>query len=132
MPSRRDIRPAEIVGLLPHMFLIDVLREPLRFRIRLAGTQVVRRFGQEGTGLMLEEIDLGARTRAIVSVYAATVADRAPTITQEEYHRHDGRYMHYLRLLCPLSSDGRSVDMLFGVMSATTAADLDPPADRAD
>lgn len=122
MPSRRDIRPREILALLPHVFLADILADPLRFRIRLAGTEVVNRFGEELTGKMLDEIDLGDRTASIVDSYAATVADRAPTLTIEEFQRRDGRLMHYRRLLCPLSTDGRKVDMLFGVMATTPLA----------
>ncbi|MEQ8345197.1 MAG: PAS domain-containing protein [Sneathiellaceae bacterium] len=122
MPSRRDIRPREILALLPHVFLADVLTEPLRFRMRLAGTEVVNRFGEELTGRMLEEIDLGDRAMPILASYVATVAERAPQLTMEEYLRRDGRLMHYRRLLCPLSTDERRVDMLFGVMATTPLA----------
>lgn len=119
MPSRRDIRPGEILALLPHVFLVDVLRPPLRFRIRLAGTEIVNRFGEEITGRTLEEIDLAHRGPAIAAIYAAAIADRAPVLSHEEFLRRDGRFMHYRRLVCPLSSDGMLVDMLFGVLATT-------------
>lgn len=92
-----------------------------RFRVRLAGTEVVRRCG-EITGKMLAEIDLDRRGEAIEAVHAAAVAGRAPIVSGEQYVRRDGRYMRYRRLLCPLSPDGRSVDMLFGVLASTRRA----------
>lgn len=32
LPGRQHVDPLEIPSLLPHLFLIDVVREPLRFR----------------------------------------------------------------------------------------------------
>lgn len=119
MPSRRDIRPGEILPLLPHVFLIDVFHPPLRFRVRLAGTEVTSRFGEEVTGRFLDEIDLGGRAEPILADYAAVLAERAPVVSYEEYVRRDGRYMHYRRLLCPLSTDGSEVDMMFAVLATT-------------
>ena len=117
MPSRRDIRPRDIQSLLPHIFLVDVLREPMRFRIRLAGTEVNSRFGEELTGQALEEIDLGTEAPRGLEIYAATVTEREPTLSMADYTRADGRPMRYRRLLCPLSTDGYVIDMLFGVMA---------------
>ncbi|PHZ85037.1 PAS domain-containing protein [Paremcibacter congregatus] len=56
MPSRSDIRPAEIVDLLPKVGLIDVEHAPRRYRLRLLGTEVVLALGQEMTGKYLDEI----------------------------------------------------------------------------
>jgi hypothetical protein len=38
LPSRRDLHPGDIKRLLPTLSLIDVVRDPLDFRVRLAGT----------------------------------------------------------------------------------------------
>ena len=56
MPSRPDICPTEIVDLLPKIILIDVEYEPLRFRFRLVGTDVVTAMGQDATGKYLDEL----------------------------------------------------------------------------
>ena len=41
VPRRRDIDPVELPDLLPNLMLVDVERNPLRFRYRLVGTRVV-------------------------------------------------------------------------------------------
>jgi hypothetical protein len=37
LPSRRDIDPTDIPTLLEHLWLLDVVGEPSRFRFRLRG-----------------------------------------------------------------------------------------------
>ena len=41
-PSRRDIDPVDFHYVLGHVMLIDVLRDPLRFRVRLHGSDMAR------------------------------------------------------------------------------------------
>ena len=119
MPSRRDIDPAAIKDLLPNVFLVEVLHGPPEFRFRLAGTQIRYEMGEEITGKTLDEIDQDGRAGAIFEEYRAAVDRGAPVLFREEYTRHDGKFVHYARLLCPLSDDGRAVSMLFGVLVAT-------------
>lgn len=115
MPARRDIDPSEIVPILPFVVLVDVLDDPIDFRFRLAGTDVVRRYGQELTGRKLREIDVDGKYRQIFDEYELTVTRRRPEIFTEEFTRTDGKFVRYTRLLCPLSADGVAVNMLFGV-----------------
>jgi hypothetical protein len=113
-PSRNDIDPAEIVKLLPYIALADVVRDPLRFRCRLVGTQIVAAYGQELTGVFLDEVDLNAHQHEIIDEYRRVVERCEPVCASREYTRHDGRHIRYERLALPLSSDGETVDMVFG------------------
>src|SRR5947209_13554600 len=54
-PTRKEIDPAEIVSLLPHVFLIEAVGMPLRFRYRLIGTAVVELTGRDLTGHLVDE-----------------------------------------------------------------------------
>ena len=54
--SRAEIDPGEIKSLLPHVGLVDIERAPLRFRYRLAGTEIVKGYGLEVTGRYLDQI----------------------------------------------------------------------------
>jgi hypothetical protein len=113
-PRRADIDPAEIASLMPHVGLVDVHREPMRFRYRLLGTEVVRGLGLELTGRFLDEVPLDDHQCAIAREYTC-VAERAePVCATWEYTRPDGRHVRYERLGLPLMSDGKTVDMLFG------------------
>jgi hypothetical protein len=41
LPGRRHIDPLDVPRLLPHIWLVDVVDEPRRFRVRLLGTALV-------------------------------------------------------------------------------------------
>lgn len=113
-PSRSDIDPSEIKKLLPYIGLADVERNPLRFRYRLIGTEITTAYGHELTGRYLDEADLNAHEREIIEEYQRVVERCEPACATWEYARDDGRHIRYERLALPLSSDGRTVDMLFG------------------
>ena len=48
-PTRADFDPTEIFALMPILHLIDVIKEPLGFRHRLVGTELVERMGRDVT-----------------------------------------------------------------------------------
>src|SRR3546814_12925260 len=56
MPARCDIDPAEILKILPHVFLLDVRQEPLDFRYRLIGTKMDQHMLGHYTGLWMSQI----------------------------------------------------------------------------
>lgn len=113
-PRRADIDPAEIRPLLPFVGLVDVQRNPLRFRYRLTGTAITAGYGRDLTGCYLDEVDLNRHEREIIAEYARVAERGEPVCARWDYTRNDGRHLRYERLALPLSSDGATVDMLFG------------------
>ena len=113
MPARGDLDPVEIPDLLPHLILLDVTHDPLRFRVRLYGTSVVELRGIDLTGRYLYEggvTQIGHHTRPW---NLRTVEDRLPHFTTGDYTDiSDGRTGTYYRLGLPLSGGGEAVDML--------------------
>jgi hypothetical protein len=112
--SRAEIDPGEIKSLLPHVGLVDIERAPLRFRYRLAGTEIIKGYGLEVTGRYLDQMDLNGHERDITAEYVRAAESGEPSCSTFDYVRRDGRHIRYERLVLPLSSDGNSVDMLFG------------------
>lgn len=55
LPNRNQICPTEISGLLSNVSLIDIERDPFRFKFRLAGTRLREVYDREVTGLELSE-----------------------------------------------------------------------------
>src|SRR5258708_34230503 len=51
LPGRQHLNPIEIPDLLPYFFLIDVEKEPLRFRYRVGGTTLETELGHKLTGV---------------------------------------------------------------------------------
>ncbi len=113
-PTRAEIDPAEIKSLLPHVGLVDVEPSPLRFRFRLAGTEIIKGYGEELTGRYLDEVDLDNHEREIIGDYTRAAESGEPSCSMLDYKRKDGHYIRYERMVLPLSSDGKKIDMLIG------------------
>jgi hypothetical protein len=117
MPRRADVDPAEIPRrLLPNLFLTDVVDGGARFRYRLVGTEAVRAIGAEPTGRYVDEINQQPPYRDyVIGLYRRVVAERLPVFSVSRYSRQGdptGGHRATQRLMCPLSSDGTSVDMV--------------------
>jgi hypothetical protein len=102
---------------LSRMWLLDVFREPLRFRCRLVGSEMVRSIDQEVTGRWLDEVhpssvnDPSSRQRfcAVAELGCATWRRGAPRwARQPDFHSVES-------LLLPLAADGRRVDKIIAV-----------------
>ncbi|MBV8492052.1 MAG: PAS domain-containing protein, partial [Alphaproteobacteria bacterium] len=53
LPGRQHIAPEAVPALWSRLWMLDVYRDPLRYRYRLCGTEVVRSLGREMTGQWL-------------------------------------------------------------------------------
>jgi hypothetical protein len=118
-PARRDIDPLELGGLLPHVFLIDVLDGPPYFRFRLSGTGVDDIHGQNLTGKSPRDIKTVEIAAAVETQYRQAVADRRPRCDHVTLLAADQSYWHFERLILPLSDDGTTINMLFCGIYAT-------------
>jgi hypothetical protein len=116
LPGRQHVAPEDLVPLLPRVWLLDVQRNPLRFRYRLAGTEIVRSVGREITGGWLDEVQPQSVSNPIMRDRYRYVAlsgrpswRRGPT-----FWNRDPDHRTVENCLVPLAADGRTVDMIFG------------------
>ncbi len=114
--SRGDIDPAELVFALPHVMLIEVHRDPLRFRHRLVGTAFRGLLGFEATGVWVEEWPIDAQRDAMQKYYAS-VLDQAAISGIRHSIRFDQDHVSLEVLHVPLARNGRDIDMLFTLTS---------------
>jgi hypothetical protein len=116
MPSRGDLDPIiEIPELTPNIWLVDVEHDPLTFRFRLLGNEVVNRYGADFTGKRLDEVDFGDRTEEIRREYEQTATGNKPVYARHQIHVVQAEtYLPYERILLPLSDDGETVNMILG------------------
>lgn len=119
LPRRSDFDPVTVPDLLPDLYLIDI--EPMadgirRYRYRLVGTGNVERFGRDNTGLWLDEAVEEPHLSGFLEIYNR-VADSAEPVCEALTAVHTQRiYLEYQRLLLPLASDGKTPDMLLGLI----------------
>jgi hypothetical protein len=117
MPCRADIRPSEIRGLLPHVFIADIF-EPLCIKFRLVGSAICARWGVNPTGKWLNELDLDGERARVFEQFESVARTGEPRLDIEEFVNDHGRYLHYRRLLLGLSDDGVKPNMLLGIQKA--------------
>lgn len=130
MPSRGDIRPADITRLLPYVSLIDVLDNGRRMRVRLAGTQLREFFGREITGAYLDDLDLGARTSYWDAAFER-LTQGLPAQGILPVHRPRGEFVTRFWVRLPLSGDARHVNMIIGYDAFVFASKLGALTGRA-
>jgi hypothetical protein len=111
-PSRGELWPEDIVNLLPHIMLIDVVEPERRLRYRLIGTELDHLFGTGMTGQYLDETDFNGLRPLVVADYLNVVDAGEPSWTRWKFITGQGRRLEYERIALPLAFDGARVDML--------------------
>lgn len=112
LPGRQHIDPAAIPSLLPNLWLVDVVHDPLRFRMRLIGTRVVAYAGEDNTGCWIDEKWPGYDDRPFRQV----VESRMPSWWRGPSQlRPEKTYVELERIRLPLAGIGTTVDMLLGL-----------------
>jgi hypothetical protein len=116
LPGRRHIDPVEIPKLLPYVFLLDVVDDIRRFRVRLVGTALIETGTPARVGDFMAD-HMPPDTRA------ASLADLENVVQSREpwwfrgpvFLQHQTYVSEVERLVLPLAADGRTVDMLLGM-----------------
>ena len=109
LPGRQHIDPVDIPRLLPNIWLVDVERDPVRFRFRLMGTLVVEYAGEDNTGNWFDQRwpDFDP------SEYAKVVETGEPTWARGRSRwRPERDFYEIERVRLPLARDGETVDMI--------------------
>jgi len=122
--SRADIDPGDFKPILSTMGLIEVHYEPLRFRIRLAGTGWRDTLGFEATGLWLHDWPSAFQKTVLELAWTTSVTERRAGRAR----RHaiiEGVTLQYEAVTIPLAGDDETIDMLLA-MSAPWRADTPP------
>ena len=118
MPARSGIDPIDLKRHLPRLILAEVLYEPLRFRLRIVGTELEDKLGRRMTGSTLTD-----ETPMFFKPYAACATSVRAT---REFLSFDfgggGPPGTFERVLLPLSEDGETVSGILGEAIYTNLA----------
>jgi len=111
MPAPTDIDPLELRFVVGNLTLVDVSHDPLRFRIRLHGTNLAERSGIDMTGKGEDDYPYPEFARFLVTRFTRAVEQQTPLRERADLVL-DGRSRRYEDLVLPLSRDGVRVDRL--------------------
>jgi hypothetical protein len=109
--ARRDIDPLDFSYILGDVVLLDVLREPLRFRYRVVGTALANWRGYDLQGKFVDDHPDPEYRDFVLARYRETVEQRRPTGGVYDLFL-DGKPRRYQCVRVPLSEDGTTVDMI--------------------
>ncbi len=114
LPGRQHFDPLAIPRIMPHVWMLDVARDPYRFRYRLAGTREVQTLGRDPTGEWMDDMhpilktDAARIARYVFAAETGTPTWRRGTVT----FIHDKDHQIVENVVLPLARDGATVDML--------------------
>jgi hypothetical protein len=116
LPGRQHFEPLAVRRLWRWLWMLDVHRDPLRFKYRFIGPEHARGFARDFTGWWLDEAHPVFPTSPQYAQFVAVAEEgcvafrRGPLGASMEID-----YGHLERLLLPLAGDGRTVDILLAV-----------------
>jgi hypothetical protein len=113
-PRRGDIAPDQIRDLLANIMIVDVERDPMRFRYRLVGTRVVEYNGVEFTGRYLGEIGW-PEEQDLIESYAEVVNTGQPFFGSLAWELVTGAVGRCEFARLPLSEDGEIVSQILAM-----------------
>lgn len=113
LPGRAHFDPADIPALLPHVWLVDHVGDPPRFRCRVYGTGLVDAFGVEITGKFLDEAGIDFVGSTAEQDFLAILGDGRPRWWRGPVALATRRHISTIEtVMLPLAADGRRVDMI--------------------
>jgi len=111
-PGRADIDPPmDIPKLLPNIIIFD--RVDGHFRVRLAGSEVVRRAGRDATGLMLDKEMKSYHGIVTLLGYLGRVVETGEPVIYSVARGNDTAF-GAIGLLLPLAGAGGKPEMVLG------------------
>jgi hypothetical protein len=111
-PSRRDIDPVEIPGLLGFVNIYEVQSEPRDFKVRLNGSEVAAMLGREITGKYCSTVISGPDAVRCKVAFDICVDQCSPAIVETSLAFCDKPYIAQTMVVLPLGGDGKRVDMI--------------------
>jgi hypothetical protein len=116
LPGRQHLDPCDLAPLLRWIWMMDVHRDPLRFRYRLLGTEQVNAMGRDFTGRWLDEAHDQFLSSVSHAQYLESVERGEIGYLKGSPPYHVTKdFMQVERLLVPLARNGRDVDILLAI-----------------
>ncbi len=115
LPGRQHFDPLQVPQLLSWIWLVDVHREPLRFKFRLYGTQHIPPSGGDHTGKWIDEAYPNFVTSDVYADYVLVAEQGVPSYRKGNASYHAPEYKELERVMLPLATDGQTVDMIMAI-----------------
>lgn len=115
MPQPDDIDILDLNFAIGSISFIDVVDQSPRFQIRMIGSHVVERHGQDTTGCFVDEIKYEDTRTMLLSSYGIVHAQREPLWLERRICNEHHVYV-YECLILPLTDDTGQIVQLMSVL----------------
>ena len=125
MPSRADIKPAEMKEYLGWIILIDVLPSFEDFRFRMIGTRVSQYFLADATGQTMREAFAAygdAVANGVIATHRKTARDQVVVRAFGGAGWLGRSFLDFDAIYLPLSDDGVNANMILSAFTFDAAA----------
>ena len=112
LPARSEFDIVDFKYILGRLNLVEVQRNPLRFRYRVHGTECARLLGYDMTGKFVDQYPDPVYSARVRRNFTSVVENRLPRCDLGKREIVDGRIIQFEALILPLAKDGEIVDML--------------------
>jgi CheY-like chemotaxis protein len=109
-PDRRSIDPADLVDILPHLGIVEIVGDggERRFRYRLVGTAIVEAYGRDSTGRFIDETLTGAYRDFVLGLMREVVTTGRGIYSASAFRLEDSG-LSAERIFLPLSVGGGAI-----------------------
>lgn len=115
LPRRSDIDPATMREALPHITVTQLSYDPFRVLYRLVGTEVARWSKQDFTSRYADELVFQDDDRDWTDYYRQVVEQKTACFGVTYWRETQARPYWIEHMICPLSSDGFTIDQCLAV-----------------
>ena len=123
LPSKTAFPPHEIRPWLGHVLLVDVDQNPVRFRVRLMGVNLVAYAGTDHTGRWLDEIFDPEQVKRLTAPHFKCLETKAPHYDVTAIIKDGSEKMLLHRVHLPCADDGSTVNVILGCAYAVKEAE---------
>ena len=118
LPERRDFKAEEFRPWFGHICMVRVEEPAARFRVTLAGLEIVRYYGRDLTGRYLDEEMASEGFEWLVQSYRDCARTAAPRLVKVPALGFHGTAMALSRLMLPCGADGAVEHIIVGIYPA--------------
>ncbi len=127
-PSIEDLNPGEIEDFGPHSVLLDFTEGRDNPATPYIGTAIREECGIGDDIRSIADVPSRSLLSRLTDHYMQIIANRAPVGFEAEFVNQRGRSICYRGILMPFSSDGDTIDFIYGVINWKDLGEASEPA----
>ena len=117
VPGREDLNPADIPALLPHLFIVEKIKETGRYFFRLSGTAIRDIMGFENTRHFLDELLHGDDLATVSAIFDQVLGQEVCIRSIEGLTYSDRSYLRVEIVRLPLRAADGDRRLVLGCLS---------------